>query len=176
MLAQVAALDCHDVSTESGTSFASCRPRHISRDEQAASTFIVGHTECATSSRISHRARTSPRTNTSGRKQCLQLWRWILHQFKTTPERTVPIMFSDMNLRFGIHGSQSCADASIGPCQAGPEDDLAQRLQTDMLAHELCAVNNYWNLGPSYYGAKGSNSRIDYFVAPTSLKHTTNRM
>eukprot|EP00959_Pyramimonas_sp_CCMP1952_P052052 1088152-Pyramimonas_sp.AAC.1 len=39
-------------------------------------------------------------------------------------------------------------------------------------ASQLAFLNTHHDLGPSYFGHKGSKSRIDYFLGPKELLHT----
>ena len=66
----------------------------------------------------------------------------------------------------------SITSTSVGPCQEQVENQNGLRLR--MLAEEarLLVTNTFWNAGPTWTGARGHKSRIDYFLVPLEAVNT----
>ena len=76
----------------------------------------------------------------------------------------------DLNSGLGKIKGKLVADEVVGAHDAGVQNFAGDTMREMMAEHDLAAINSYFPVGTTYEGAQGWRSRIDYLVAPQSLR------
>lgn len=98
---------------------------------------------------------------------------WIAFRLARTLASSIAGIAIDLNDGVGMEKQEGEWEASVescvGPVEPDQEGFAATRPKQVAELYGLCFVNTFFPAGPTYYGANGRRSRVDYILAPLSI-------
>ena len=101
------------------------------------------------------------------------IWQWVHDLLSSLPSRTVPVLMLDANGKTGLrHNAVGNFHEYFDDSGLDAAMPLWRRTMIGSSDHHMCAVNTFYDVGPTWYGwtFEGLSSRIDYICLPQSLR------
>ncbi|CAK0890118.1 unnamed protein product, partial [Prorocentrum cordatum] len=106
-----------------------------------------------------------PRSGTATWRRTVDvLLEWLNGLLDTTPERSTPIIFTDLNDSFAVDET-SCSFSCIGPYVQSRMGYAARGLREVLHRHHFACATTFFKIAPTYNGEK-SSTWIDHYALP----------